>query len=53
MESRYNNKYVAFLDTLYIIDLCDTDDEEEFLEIVEEYGQGAGFVAYVDGKRVY
>lgn len=52
MESRYSHKYNAFLDGLYIIELCDTDDEEEYLEIVEEYGQEAGFVAYIDGKEI-
>ena len=52
MTSRFNHKYVAFIDGLYINDLCDTDNEEEFLEVVEEYGQESGFIAYVDDKRV-
>lgn len=52
MTSRYNHKYVAFIDGLYINELCDTDDEKEFFSIVKEYGQVAGFVAYIGDERL-
>lgn len=53
LTSRYNHKYNAFLDELYIIELCDTDDLKEFLEIVKEFGNKPSFVAYVDDERVW
>ncbi len=53
MTSRYHNTYVAFLDGLYIIELCDTNDKKEFLEIVKEYGKYPGFVAYIKEERIF
>lgn len=51
-DNRYSKKYNAFIDGLYIIELCDTDDEKEFFEIVEIYGKEPGFTAYINDKKL-
>jgi len=52
MTDRYSHRYVAFIDGLYIVDLCDTEDKAEFEEICKEYGNERGFVAYIDDEEV-
>lgn len=52
LTSRYEHRYNAFIDALYICELCDTDDKEEFDEVVREYGKENGFTAYIDGVEV-
>ena len=50
--SRYEHKYNAFIDALYICELCDTDDFDEFYEECIMYAYTDGFNAYVNGIRV-
>ncbi len=52
MTDRYNHKYVAFIDGLYIEELCDTDNIEEFTQICIEYGKSNGFRAFIDDKEI-
>lgn len=52
MTDRYSNKYVAFIDGLYIIELCDTNNIIEFFNILDKYENFPGFVAYVNGIEI-
>lgn len=52
LTSRYEHKYNAFIDGLYICELCDTDNKEEFEEVVKEYGNANGFTAFINGEEI-
>lgn len=52
LTSRYTHRYVAFIDALYIVELCDTEDREEFEAICEEYKDENGFTAYIDDEEI-
>ena len=51
-HSRYHGKYNAFIDSMYIEELCDTDEFGMFIEMVHRYSYHPNFYAYVNGVKV-
>ena len=52
ITSRYENKYNAFIDALYIVELCDTNDFAEFVEMFQTYGYNCSFNGYVNDTKL-
>lgn len=52
MARRFHNKYTAFIDGMYVHDVCDTNDIYHFVEICQIYNYLPNFFAYANGKRI-
>lgn len=50
--SRYTHKYNAFIDALYIEELCDTDNFAEFVEMFQRFGHHRSFNGYVNETKL-
>lgn len=52
LTSRYSNKYNAFVDSMYIEELCDTNDIYHFVEICQRFNYLPNFYAYVNDTKI-
>jgi len=50
--SRYENKYNAFIDSMYIEELCDTNNFAEFIEMYQRFGHHCNFCGYANNKSL-
>lgn len=52
MKSRYSNKYNAFIDSLYIEELCDSNNIIQLIECSNQFGHMPNFYAYANNKKI-
>ena len=52
MTTRYFHKYNAFVDSMYIEELCDSDDIKYLIECSNEFGYLPNFKAFANNKKI-